>query len=338
MYTLANTKASYTKAWANMVIKPHIVPIAQRSAQKIINNKARYQVLEQVTGVPWYFIGLLHMRESNFNFETHLHNGDPLNVNGKFKRTTRVPAKRPVAGPKNGVTYTFEESAIDALTYEFGHVKEWSIEQIAFFQEKYNGFGPRMRGYPSGYLWSGSNQYTTGKFIFDGPKGWRPNVVDQQLGAMVVLKCLLDMENITIGNPIPEAPVLDPDVPVPGEDLPLSPSADPPKPTNKEMRKVSRKFNVITWLKSIFGWTTGVTVTAKTLDVTNIVATKTYIDTLKVFISDYGIFILLFALVAGFIVVHMLQEWMKQDVQENRAIPSGLAPSQENVDAPIITN
>lgn len=333
-YTLANTKDSYTKAWDSMEIKPYILPIAKRAAQKIINLKEKYVPLEQATGVPWYFIGLLHMRESNFNFDTHLHNGDPLNVGGRYKRTTHVPANRPVAPPKNGKTYTFDESAIDALTYEFGHVKEWSIEQIAFLQETYNGFGYRQRGVPSSYLWSGSNIYKSGKFIFDGPKGWRPHVVDQQLGVMVVLKCLLDMENIIIGSQVePQIDMVNPDVPDVPESPPLSPSADLKKPTNKEMRRVSRKFNLVNWLKHLFGWTTGATAAATTLDVSNIAATKTYIDTLKVFVNDYGVFIFLGALIAGFTIAYLVQEWMKQDVEEARYIPSG-----ESTNEPISVN
>lgn len=324
-YTFENLKSSYTRAWENMVIKPSILPIAQASAQKIINLKSKYLPLEAKTGVPWYFIGLLHMRESNFNFATHLHNGDPLvdKKTGKWKRTVNEPKNRPVKPPENGRNYTFEESALDALTYEFGHIKEWSIERIAFFQETYNGFGYRMRGVPSAYLWSGSNQYTKGKFEFDGPKGWNPNAVDQQLGVMVVLKCLMDMEHITIGVPEEVPQVIIPvDQPVAAEAPPLSPSADGPKPTTKEMRKASRKFNLVHWIKHILGWTTGITTAAATLDTANVAATKNFVDTLKVFVNDYGVFMFLAALVAGFVISHLVQEWMKQDVEDGRYTPS----------------
>jgi lysozyme family protein len=326
-YTLANTRASYLKAWENMEIKPHILPAAQASARKIIAHKNRYVPLQIKTGIPWYFIGLLHMRESNFNFATHLHNGDPLadKKTGKWKRTVNVPPNRPRKPPENGKNYTFEESAIDALVYEFGHIKEWSIEQIAFLQETYNGFGYRSRGVPSAYLWSGSNQYVKGKFIFDGPEGWRPNVVDVQLGVMVVLKCLMDLENITIGSPAPteETPILNPEEPVPGEAPPLSPSAEVTKPTTKEMRKVSRKFNVVNWFKNLFAWATGLTTATTALDAANISATKSFLDTLKLFIQDYGIFLVIGALILGFVASHFVQEWMKQDVEDGRYTPSG---------------
>lgn len=334
MYTFEKIKDSYTKAWTNMVIKPNILPVAQRSAKKIIDNKNRYVPLQIATGIPWYFIGLLHMRESNFNFNTHLHNGDPLNANGKYKRTTHVPKNRPVKPPENGKTYTFEESAIDALVYEFGTVKDWSIERIAFLQETYNGFGYRARGVPSAYLWAGSNQYVKGKFIKDGV--WDANHVDTQLGVMVVLKCILEMDSSSIIIPATtqeEVEIINPDVPVPAEAPPLSPGADIARPTNKEMSKVSRKFNLVNWLKHLFGWTTGITATAKTLDVANITATKSFLDTLKVFINDYGIFLVLGALVAGFVISYLVQEWMKQDVEDGRYTPSG-----EKLNEPVTTD
>lgn len=319
-YTLNTTKLSYAAAWKNMVIKPHILPQAQKAAQKIIDLRPKYEPLEKATGVPWYFIGLLHMRESNFNFETHLHNGDPLNVNGKAKRTTHVPAGRPAAPPENGKTYTFHESALDALTYEFGKVKDWSIEQIAYLQELYNGFGYRQRGLPSPYLWSGSNQYSRGKYIRDGV--FDPSVVDVQLGVMVVLRCVLDATQPVpdiVSEAVVEKVVQELEQPA----VPLSPAADVKKPATKELRKVSRKFRLTEWLRSFFGWTTGVTTAGATLSASNITATKSFLDTVVAFGADYGIFILIAVLVGGFIATHFLMEWMKEDVAEGRNTPSG---------------
>ena len=39
-------------------------------------SKPRYQGLAAATGVPWYFIGIVHAMEASFNFRAHLHNGD----------------------------------------------------------------------------------------------------------------------------------------------------------------------------------------------------------------------------------------------------------------------
>lgn len=314
-YTLVNIKASYQSAWDNMVIHPDVLPKAQAVADKVISLKDRYIPLEIATGIPWYFIGLLHMRESSFNFNTHLHNGDPLNVNGRFKRTIHEPKNRPFNNPQDGMQYTFEESALDALKYEFSTVKDWSIPSIAFGQEAYNGFGYRNKGLPSPYLYAGSNQYVRGKFIRDHV--FDPTVVDSQLGVMVVLKCIIDKT-----QPVPA--VLEESTVAEREYTPpISPAADIPKPKAVELRKVSRKFRLTEWMQSLFGWAAGGTTVATTLDIGNIQATRTYVDTIKSFAVNHGVFILIFALVAGFIVTKLLKEWMKQDVAEGRSTPSG---------------
>lgn len=320
-YTVENTKASYISAWNNMIIKPEILPAAQKVAKEILSYKDKYAPLEQATGVPWYFIGLLHMRESNFDFNTHLHNGDKLNVNGKFKRTTHVPAGRPIAPPKNGQTYTFEESALDALVYEFGKIKTWDIAQMAYFLELYNGFGYRQRGLPSPYLWAGSNQYIKGKYIADGV--FDPTVVDSQLGTMVVLKCVLALDAPVLVS-IPDADPVQAEAVEKKEVTPISPSADIVKPKSSAMRKVSRKFNLVDWAQQFFGWLTGGTIIVKTLDANSITATKSLIDTMKVFVNDYGVYAFVGILIVGFIGAQLLKNWMKEDVAANRYDPSGV--------------
>lgn len=318
-YTLSNTKSSYLAAWNNMEIHPSTLPKAQAVADKIISFRDRYKPLEAATGVPWYFIGLLHMRESNFNFDTHLHNGDPLNVKGMAKRTTHVPANRPIAPPQNGKTYTFEESAVDALTYEFGKVKDWSVEQIAYFQEKYNGFGYRNMGLPSPYLWAGSNQYARGKYIRDGV--FDPTVVDSQLGVMVVLKCILDRPELVVAKVEQETIAAKEEIV--STPPPLSPAADTSRPTNKEMRKVSKKFSVVEWFEKIVQLITGFTIGGTAINAANISATKVFMDTVKSLVTDYGIFVAILGLLAACAVLLWLKERMKTDVEQDRSTPSG---------------
>ena len=50
----------------------------------------RYEPVSAATGVPWYFIAAVHLRESTFKI-AHLHNNDPLTA-----RTVHVPAFREV--------------------------------------------------------------------------------------------------------------------------------------------------------------------------------------------------------------------------------------------------
>jgi lysozyme family protein len=303
-YSYESVVNDYKVRWDNMVIHGSRLPNIEKQANLILKGKDVYKDLEAKTNVPWYFIGLLHLRESACDFTKHLHNGDSLQ-----RKTWRVPAGRPLNGSG---PFTFEESAIDALKMKNLHkVTNWTVEKIAYHSEIFNGFGYRQNGVPSAYLWAGSNQYVKGKYIRDHV--FDPNVVDSQQGCMPVLKVLLEKSGET----------------VPEEDETIiaveAPKAIPEPPTNKHMRTVSRKF----WWNDIakwFGWggaaTTGIYKAASTLDLDT---TKTTLQTVSEIATVVGSFGLI-ALCIGLVIFTMYQgSLMKQDVQEGRATPSGEA-------------
>jgi len=181
-YTLGRLAPEYRRLWKEMeVVK---VQAADQQAKRIIANKKRYKAIEGVTGVPWFVVGCLHMRESNGNFNTYLGNGQPLN-----RVTTIVPKGR---GPFD----TFEEGAEDALvTVEnLDEIKTWGPEHVAYAMEKFNGFGYRHpdRDIPSPYLWGGTSIQKRGKFVSDGK--YDSSVMDPQLGGMAVLKRVMALD------------------------------------------------------------------------------------------------------------------------------------------------
>lgn len=136
----------------------------------IVSRKKRYQAVESVLRIPWYVVAVLHYREADCDFNRHLHNGDPLS-----ERTVHVPAGRPTAG---NPPFSWEESATDALHYEgLDEVKNWCLSSILWNCEKFGGFGHFPYDINSSYLWSGTNQYKSGK-------------VDEQLGVAALLKWL----------------------------------------------------------------------------------------------------------------------------------------------------
>lgn len=144
----------------------------------IMSHKARYMTLQDKLGIPWDFIGILHYRESNCNFNKHLHNGDSLN-----RRTTRVPAGRPRVGVP---PFTWEESAEDALIQKgFEKETDWSLPKICYNAERYNGWGYQYKKRISPYLWAGTQHYTGGKYVADGK--YDKSHVDQQLGVIPLL-------------------------------------------------------------------------------------------------------------------------------------------------------
>lgn len=154
------------------------------AAQKILNGVKKYDRVEDKTGVPWYFIGAIHLRESDCDFNTHLHNGDSLD-----ERTVHVPKGRPLEGEP---PFTWEVSAIDALTQKgLEKNKDWSWERMCFELERYNGFGYRGKKINSPYLWAGTTAYTKGKYVSDGK--FSKTHIDTQLGLVPVIKKLREL-------------------------------------------------------------------------------------------------------------------------------------------------
>lgn len=149
--------------------------------QKIISNIAnQYQPVQQATKVPWQLISAFHYRESNLDFSTCLHNGDPL---GQI--TTHVPKGR---GPFN----TWKDAAIDALKYDgLADQDNWTIAKMLMFAESYNGTGylKYHQDVMSPYLWSGTNFYLgNGKYTDDGK--FNPKAKDDQIGVAAILLAL----------------------------------------------------------------------------------------------------------------------------------------------------
>lgn len=124
---------------------------------KIIQNQARYESIEKQLGVPWKLIAAIHYREADLDFNTCLHNGDPLPG-----PTRHVPANR---GPFN----SWEEAAIDSLKFDsVDKHTDWSLPNILSIAEAYNGLGYRKHGVYSPYVWASTNYYNSGLYTSDG--------------------------------------------------------------------------------------------------------------------------------------------------------------------------
>ena len=145
--------------------------------------RERYQKIEDEICVPWYFVGIIHGMECAFDFNKHLHNGDPLRA-----RTVQIPRGRPVAW--NPPT-DWHSSAIDALRYDkFADLTDWDLARMLYRWEAYNGWRSRLLyKINTPYLWSFSNHYTRGKFVADNV--WDGNAVSKQCGAAVMLKMIV---------------------------------------------------------------------------------------------------------------------------------------------------
>lgn len=167
----------------NLKIRPEMSKALERFREKVMRNKARYEQVSQATNVPWYLIAAIHERESGGNFNTYLHNGDPLG-----KPTVHVPVGK--------LFYDWETAAIDAinsmgLTQKLGLTPETKdMGLLLTYAERYNGLGYRRPelGTTSPYVYSGTNMYEKGKYVRDGV--YDPNAVDKQLGVAAMILAL----------------------------------------------------------------------------------------------------------------------------------------------------
>lgn len=177
-------KSQYRSCWDNCEIKADWKDRINKTCDKILQNKAKYDVVSNKTSVPWFIIAVIHNMESGLDFSGCLMNGDPWN-----QVTIHVPSGK---GPWN----SWEEAAIDAMKYDgLTAVTDWSIEHSLYLLEAYNGQG-YLKYHPetkTPYLWSGTNMYTKGLYVADGK--YDPNKVSNQVGCVAILKTLKVFNN-----------------------------------------------------------------------------------------------------------------------------------------------
>jgi hypothetical protein len=100
--------------------------------------------------------------------------------------------------------------------------------------ERYNGLGYANKGIPSPYVWSGTDQYKSGKYVRDGV--FDANAVDKQLGCAGLLLAMVALDpTIMSGKTV--TPVSPPKV--------SSPSITNPSPGS-----VGAK--IVSWLSALF--------------------------------------------------------------------------------------
>jgi lysozyme family protein len=146
--------------------------------------KAQYLSVEAATGVPWYIVAVIHEREASQSWKANLAQGDPWNA-----RSIHVPRGR-------GPFTSWISAAIDALRNCPPHLashKDWSTGGALDALEDYNGLGYLHHGVPSPYLWAGTDQYTSGKYVADGH--FDPRAVDHQLGCAGLLWAMQAIDN-----------------------------------------------------------------------------------------------------------------------------------------------
>jgi lysozyme family protein len=181
MTDLIALKAANKLRWQNAKLTRNFSSVAEHLVAP--DAEARYQAVSAKTSVPWAFIAVAHERESSQDWTGSLAQGDPWN-----RVSVHVPAGR-------GPFKSWEEAAIDALVncapYPANN-RDWSIGGTLTMLEQYNGLGYAARNRPSPYIWSGTNQYVSGKYVRDGV--YDPNAVDSQLGCAGLLLAMMALD------------------------------------------------------------------------------------------------------------------------------------------------
>ena len=181
MTDVVAVKAVNANRWPKSRLTRNFSSVAKRLVAP--GAKARYQIASERTGVPWFFIAVIHEREASQNWNTQLGQGDPLG-----SVSVHVPKGR-------GPFKTWEDSAYDALVNcapFAARNRDWSIGGTLTMLEQYNGLGYAARGRPSPYIWSGTDQYVSGKYVRDGV--FDASVVDQQLGCAGLLRAMMQLD------------------------------------------------------------------------------------------------------------------------------------------------
>ena len=186
-------KSDLIKLWRGCKINHKKISQVDKYVNNIIRGQPQYEKVAGIIGCPWYLVGVIHGLECSFNFKEHLHNGDSLK-----RRTVHVPRNRPDFGTP---PFNWTVSAVDALEIKGWHkIKDWSMEEILYQLERFNGFGyrnhhPKVK---SPYLWSYSNNYIRGKYI--GDSKWSALTVSKQAGTAVILKRMYERGLIKSGK------------------------------------------------------------------------------------------------------------------------------------------
>jgi lysozyme family protein len=200
MVDLAKLRDANAARWSAMRVTGNVATI-DAVARRLTGayGKARYKAVEARTGVPWWFIAVVHEREASQSWMANLAQGDRWD-----RVSTHVPAGR-------GPFTSWEDAAFDALAMcppYASRNKDWSPGGALTMLEQYNGLGYAGKGVPSPYIWSGTDQYISGKYVADHI--YDPKAVDRQLGCAALIRRMAALDSSVMGGaqtPIPASPI-----------------------------------------------------------------------------------------------------------------------------------
>ncbi len=172
-------------------------------AHKLLNfvDQGRYAPVSAQTGVPQIWMATSFEREASSNFNDSPAQGDPWN-----RVSVHVPRGRgPFASWADAAKDAYHIDGLDGVG-----AANWTWARACYEGEIFNGMGYRAHGVHSPYLWSGTNNYSTGKYVADGV--FDPNHADTQLGIVPIMSRMVTLRpGLALAS---SAPIATPDMPV----------------------------------------------------------------------------------------------------------------------------
>lgn len=201
MTDIAKLKITNLSRWNAMHVRANKLPAFNATAKRLCDpmSKARYQGVTDrlVAGgfqpVPWWFIAIVSEREYGGppHWDKQLGQGDPLHETSRHDPKGRGPFLDHPGDTTPG-NDAWTRCCLDALI-DCGPFaakwSDWSPGGAMTIWEEYNGLGYAAHGVPSAYVWSGSDQYISGKYVAD--HDYRPGVIDVQEGCAPILACMM---------------------------------------------------------------------------------------------------------------------------------------------------
>ncbi|MFT5584760.1 MAG: lysozyme family protein [Cognaticolwellia sp.] len=154
-----------------------------------IQYKAKYLAVSAEASVPAELIAAIHWRESSGSFKKYLHQGDPLG-----KQAVNVPTNIPIF-------HDWHKAAVHALTMKDKAANRDNLgvnagtedpATLASYAEAYNGLGYHNKKTASPYVYSGTDAYTSGKYVADSQ--YSSSAVDKQLGVITMMGAIGGMD------------------------------------------------------------------------------------------------------------------------------------------------
>lgn len=165
--------------------------------------KARYQGVTDALlrgghqPVPWWFIAITSIREYGGppHWDKQLGQGNPLDKESYDEPKGMGPYLEHPGDTTPG-NDAWTRCALDNLINQNPFPARWTLWTpggVLTLFEEYNGLGYAMRGVPSAYVWSGTDQYVSGKYVRD--KVYDPHTVDVQEGCAPLLATMMAIDS-----------------------------------------------------------------------------------------------------------------------------------------------